>query len=39
VAGARDLAEGVAQLKDLDSGEQEPVALDRIVTTVKERLA
>ncbi|WP_405592472.1 histidine--tRNA ligase [Streptomyces sp. NBC_01190] len=39
VAGERDLAEGVAQLKDLESGEQGPVPLDEIVTTVKERLA
>jgi histidyl-tRNA synthetase len=31
VAGDRDLAEGVAQLKDMDSGEQHPVALDRVV--------
>jgi histidyl-tRNA synthetase len=39
VAGERDLAGGVVQLKDLDSGEQAPVRLDEIVTTVKERLA
>jgi histidyl-tRNA synthetase len=39
VAGDRDLAEGVVQLKDLESGEQGPVALDEVVTTVKERLA
>ncbi|MEW2517472.1 histidine--tRNA ligase [Actinacidiphila alni] len=39
VAGERDLAEGVVQLKDLDSGEQAPVRLEEIVTTVKERLA
>ncbi|MBM9509769.1 histidine--tRNA ligase [Actinacidiphila acididurans] len=39
VAGERDLAEGVIQLKDLDSGDQAPVALDEIVTAVKERLA
>jgi histidyl-tRNA synthetase len=38
VAGERDLAEGVAQLKDLDSGEQGPVPLDGIVAAVKERL-
>jgi histidyl-tRNA synthetase len=39
VAGERDLAEGVVQLKDLETGEQGPVPLDEIVTTVKERLA
>ena len=38
VAGERDLAEGVAQLKDLDSGEQGPVPLDGIIAAVKERL-
>jgi histidyl-tRNA synthetase len=38
VAGERDLAEGVVQLKDLGSGEQAPVRLDEVVTTVKERL-
>lgn len=39
VAGERDLAEGVVQLKDLESGEQGPVPLAEVVTTVKERLA
>lgn len=39
VAGERDLAEGVVQLKDLETGDQGPVAFDEIVTTVKERLA
>ncbi|MFI0720239.1 histidine--tRNA ligase [Streptomyces sp. NPDC021224] len=39
VAGDRDLAEGVAQLKDLDSGEQVAVPLDAITAAVKERLA
>jgi histidyl-tRNA synthetase len=39
VAGERDLAEGVVQLKDLATGEQGPVPFDEIVTTVKERLA
>ncbi|MFG1806992.1 histidine--tRNA ligase [Streptomyces sp. NPDC049040] len=39
VAGERDLAEGVVQLKDLESGEQGPVPLDGIVAAVKERLA
>ncbi|WP_225845618.1 histidine--tRNA ligase [Streptomyces sp. HPF1205] len=38
VAGERDLADGVVQLKDLDSGEQTPVRLDELVATVKERL-
>ncbi|MCL2553041.1 MAG: histidine--tRNA ligase [Actinomycetia bacterium] len=38
VAGERDLADGVVQLKDLESGEQVPVALDDLVATVKERL-
>ncbi|SEO38779.1 histidyl-tRNA synthetase [Actinacidiphila rubida] len=38
VAGERDLAEGVVQLKDLESGEQGPVVLGEIVATVKERL-
>ncbi|NSC20602.1 histidine--tRNA ligase [Streptomyces albus subsp. chlorinus] len=36
--GERDLAEGVAQLKDLASGEQTPVALDRVVAEVRTRL-
>ncbi|GAA0464956.1 histidine--tRNA ligase [Streptomyces stramineus] len=31
VAGERDLAEGVVQLKDLESGEQTAVALDAVV--------
>ncbi|MBM9439508.1 histidine--tRNA ligase [Actinacidiphila bryophytorum] len=39
VAGDRDLAEGVVQLKDLESGEQAPVALDAVVAAVKERMA
>jgi histidyl-tRNA synthetase len=39
VAGERDLAEGVVQLKDLETGEQGPVPVDEIVTTLKERLA
>ncbi len=37
VAGDRDLAEGVVQLKDLTTGEQNPVALDALVTTLKEK--
>ncbi|WP_267245820.1 histidine--tRNA ligase [Streptomyces sp. PR69] len=39
VAGERDLAEGVVQLKDMESGEQEPVALDAIVEKLTSRLA
>ncbi|AYG84035.1 Histidine--tRNA ligase [Streptomyces hundungensis] len=39
VAGERDLAEGVAQLKDMESGEQVPVGLDGVVDAVRERLA
>ncbi|OIV39085.1 histidine--tRNA ligase [Mangrovactinospora gilvigrisea] len=38
VLGDRDLAEGVAQLKDLTTGDQTPVALDALVTTIKEKL-
>ncbi|MFE7119989.1 histidine--tRNA ligase [Streptomyces sp. NPDC057654] len=32
VAGERDLAEGVVQLKDLESGEQAPVAFETVVS-------
>lgn len=32
VAGERDLADGVVQLKDLESGEQRPVAFDTVVS-------
>ncbi|MFD3876157.1 histidine--tRNA ligase [Streptomyces sp. NPDC058623] len=39
VAGDRDIAEGVVQLKDMESGEQGPVALADLVTAVKARLA
>lgn len=39
VAGERDLAEGVVQLKDMESGEQQPVALDELVDAVKAKLA
>ncbi|MBM7169412.1 histidine--tRNA ligase [Streptomyces sp. G44] len=39
VAGERDLAEGVVQLKDMESGEQEAVATDEIVAVLKDRLA
>lgn len=37
LAGDRDLADGVVQLKDLTTGEQNPVALDALVTTLKEK--
>ncbi|MFJ2896841.1 histidine--tRNA ligase [Streptomyces sp. NPDC087218] len=39
VAGERDLAEGVAQLKDMESGEQTAVPLPEIAGTIRERLA
>lgn len=39
VAGERDFAEGVVQLKDMESGEQEAVPLSKIVTTVQAKLA
>ncbi|WP_043263511.1 histidine--tRNA ligase [Streptomyces sp. CT34] len=38
VAGERDLAEGVVQLKDLASGEQTPIALDAVVDEVRRAL-
>ncbi|MFK0294208.1 histidine--tRNA ligase [Streptomyces sp. NPDC090442] len=38
VAGERDLAEGLVQLKDLQSGEQTPVALDAVVEEVRRAL-
>ncbi|PNE41388.1 MULTISPECIES: histidine--tRNA ligase [Streptomyces] len=38
VAGERDLAEGVVQLKDLVSGEQTPIALDAVVDEVRRAL-
>ncbi|WP_405696186.1 histidine--tRNA ligase [Streptomyces sp. NBC_01185] len=38
VAGERDLADGAVQLKDMESGEQEPVALDALVATVRAKL-
>ncbi|MEV6316854.1 histidine--tRNA ligase [Streptomyces sp. NPDC051776] len=38
VAGERDLAEGVVQLKDLQSGEQAPVALGEIVAELRRKL-
>ncbi|MFE9254885.1 histidine--tRNA ligase [Streptomyces sp. NPDC006879] len=39
VAGERDLAEGLLQLKDMESGEQEPIALDSVVETLTSRLS
>ncbi|MFC9942635.1 histidine--tRNA ligase [Streptomyces pratensis] len=39
VAGERDLAEGAVQLKDMESGDQEAVALDALVATVQAKLA
>ncbi|AWK07736.1 histidine--tRNA ligase [Streptomyces spongiicola] len=39
VAGERDLADGVLQLKDMESGEQAPVALDSAVEEIRARLA
>ncbi|WEH42817.1 histidine--tRNA ligase [Streptomyces sp. AM 2-1-1] len=39
VAGERDLAEGVVQLKDMESGEQTAVPLDGIADAVRARLA
>jgi histidyl-tRNA synthetase len=38
VAGERDLAEGVVQLKDMESGEQTAVRLDGIVAELEARL-
>ncbi|MFE0177899.1 histidine--tRNA ligase [Streptomyces sp. NPDC059002] len=39
VAGERDLAEGAVQLKDMESGEQEAVAVEEIVAVLKGKLA
>ncbi|MFB7449311.1 histidine--tRNA ligase [Streptomyces sp. NPDC056194] len=39
VAGERDLAEGVVQLKDMESGEQQAVAVDALVEAVRAKLA
>ncbi|MFF5636228.1 histidine--tRNA ligase [Streptomyces sp. NPDC012825] len=39
VAGERDLAEGVVQLKDMESGEQRAVALDDLLDAVRAQLA
>ncbi|OIK00620.1 histidine--tRNA ligase [Streptomyces colonosanans] len=38
VAGERDLAEGIVQLKDMESGEQTPVAANEIVAELEARL-
>jgi histidyl-tRNA synthetase len=38
VAGERDLAEGLVQLKDLTTGEQEAIALDTAVADIEKRL-
>ena len=38
VAGDRDLADGVVQLKDLTSAEQEPVPLSEVVDQLEKRL-
>ncbi|GAA5017944.1 histidine--tRNA ligase [Kitasatospora paranensis] len=37
IAGDRDLAAGVVQLKDMTTGEQVPVELDALVSTLKEK--
>ncbi|MEU6659419.1 histidine--tRNA ligase [Streptomyces sp. NPDC046821] len=39
VAGERDLAEGLVQLKDMETGEQDAVAVDEIVAVLKAKLA
>ncbi|MEU1483418.1 histidine--tRNA ligase [Streptomyces sp. NPDC005752] len=39
VAGERDLTEGNVQLKDMESGDQEPVAVGDLVTVIQSRLA
>jgi histidyl-tRNA synthetase len=39
VLGDRDLAEGVAQVKDLRSGQQDAVALTQLVKTLEEKLS
>ncbi|MFB6840437.1 histidine--tRNA ligase [Streptomyces sp. NPDC056361] len=39
VAGERDLAEGVVQLKDMESGEQQAVPVDGLVDAVRAKLA
>jgi histidyl-tRNA synthetase len=39
VTGERGLTAGVVQLKNLASGEQVPVPIDRIIPTIKEKLS
>jgi histidyl-tRNA synthetase len=39
IAGERDLTEGAVQLKNLESGEQIPVALDTVVAELQAKLA
>ncbi|MFI6108498.1 histidine--tRNA ligase [Streptomyces sp. NPDC051310] len=39
VAGERDLADGVVQLKDMETGEQQAVAVDEIVQVLQTRYA
>jgi histidyl-tRNA synthetase len=39
VVGERDLAEGVGQLKDLRTGEQDAVPLTELVKTLEEKLS
>ncbi|MGW3407307.1 histidine--tRNA ligase, partial [Streptomyces zhihengii] len=39
VAGERDLAEGVVQLKDMESGEQRAVPLETVVSELRAKLA
>ncbi|HEU5425628.1 MAG TPA: histidine--tRNA ligase [Actinocrinis sp.] len=39
VAGERDLSADVVQLKDMESGEQVPVPIDQLVSTIKEKLS
>ncbi|URM92044.1 histidine--tRNA ligase [Streptomyces sp. MRC013] len=38
IAGDRDVEEGVVQLKDLESGEQEPLAFDSVIGGLRARL-
>ncbi len=38
VLGERDLADGVAQVKEMASGEQVGVPLDELVSTIAQRL-
>jgi histidyl-tRNA synthetase len=39
IAGDRDLAEGLVQIKELATGEQTPVALTDLISTLKEKLS